>query len=212
MSKQSKEYLKNWRKKNRDKIKKYNQSPEVQKRRREWHKKYNKEYLKNPNIKTKRKNYHKIYSNRDYVKTRLKQKRHNAKKSVCVICGSLAPSKYCSNKCHGIDIILNNNPNWKGGKSFEPYPISWNDEFRRRIRCRDNNTCMRCRIHRDFLIRELSVHHINGIKNDVRLENCISLCIRCHLIVEGSGEYRYVFDLLFKNILSRLYGYKISQL
>ena len=209
MSKQSNEYLKNWRKKNRDKIRKYNQSPEVQKRRREWHKKYNEEYLKDPNIKIKRRNYQRIYLKRDYVKTKLKQKRYDKKKASCVICDSSAPSKYCSNKCHGIGIILNNNPNWKEGKSFEPYPISWDNKFRKSIRHRDNNTYMRCRRHRNMFIRELSVHHINGIKNDVRSENCISLCIHCHLIVEGSGSYRYVYDLLFKKMLSSLYGYKI---
>lgn len=64
--------------------------------------------------------------------------------------------------------------NWQGGKSFEPYPVSFNREFKCRIMERDNCSCAICR-----LVAEV-VHHINYIKNDTAPENCIALCRSCH--------------------------------
>ena len=51
--------------------------------------------------------------------------------------------------------------NWRGGKSFEPYGLNFNNKFKRLIRKRDNQVCMLCGIHREKLSYSLSVHHIN---------------------------------------------------
>ena len=71
-----------------------------------------------------------------------------------------------------------NNPNWRGGKSFIPY--NW--EFKRvksLILMRDKHQCQRCGAKAN-----LQVHHVDGNKLHNKLENLITLCGRCHNIVE----------------------------
>lgn len=76
-----------------------------------------------------------------------------------------------------------NNSNWHGGKSFEPYPITFNRRFKRMIRERDGHQCAICRLPgRD-------VHHINYVKEDTMPNNCITLCACCHGVMNGSREY-----------------------
>jgi len=71
---------------------------------------------------------------------------------------------------------LQNNPNWKGGKSYEPYPLTFNKEFKNSIKRRDNYTCMGCGENN----KTLCVHHIDYNKKNTTKENCISLCRVCH--------------------------------
>jgi len=60
------------------------------------------------------------------------------------------------------------------------YPENWEEiskELRRQLRYQ----CQSCKIelgeaHKRFL----HVHHVNGLRNDCRLENLSCLCIRCH--------------------------------
>jgi len=73
-----------------------------------------------------------------------------------------------------------NNHNWRGGISKEPYPFEFNDEFKRMIRDRDGNICTTC-----GSTRRLAVHHINYIKEDLGPENLVTLCPSCH----GKAHY-----------------------
>ena len=66
---------------------------------------------------------------------------------------------------------------WKGGKSFEPYPISFNNSLKRTIRERDDNKCVICNQEGTGL---LHVHHIDYDKNNCSESNLISLCMGCH--------------------------------
>jgi hypothetical protein len=75
---------------------------------------------------------------------------------------------------------LDGNPAWEGGKSFEPYPIGWNKTFKEQIRFRDEYKCQLCYTPEIECIRKLSVHHIDYNKNNIKLENLISLCGKCH--------------------------------
>jgi len=68
-----------------------------------------------------------------------------------------------------------NNPNWRGGISKEPYPFEFNEKLKKMIRERDGNRCTSCGSS-----RRLAVHHINYIKEDLRPENLITLCPTCH--------------------------------
>lgn len=76
--------------------------------------------------------------------------------------------------------VLDRNPNWRGGKSFEPYPIKWNNELRESIRKRDNYECARCGINQNKLSRRLHVHHKDCNKENLQNDNLISLCVNCH--------------------------------
>lgn len=101
-----------------------------------------------------------------------------------------------------------NNPNWQGGKSFEPYEIEFNTQFKNLIRKRDNQICMNCGKHREKLNRALDVHHINYDKKLSIPENCISLCRSCHTLTQTNREY---WTKLCQEKLNNLYGYKYSE-
>ena len=97
-------------------------------------------------------------------------------------------------------MIGKKHPNWQGGKSFEPYPIDWTDRFRETIRKRDNYVCQLCGIHQDELKgfnRKLDIHHIDYDKDNLNLNNFISLCRNCHLKTNFNRDYwiKYFIDL-----------------
>jgi len=98
-------------------------------------------------------------------------------------------------------------PNWLGGKSFEPYTKEFNIKFRRAIRKRDNQVCMICNIHREKLKVALSVHHINYDKALSIPQNCISLCMPCHL---KTNYHRDKWTKFCQDILSERYGYEYN--
>lgn len=84
------------------------------------------------------------------------------------------------------------NPNWKGGKSFEPYPTGWIKSFKESIRERDNHTCYLCKILENNLIdyyKKLDIHHIDYNKQNLNPKNLISLCRKCHLKTNSKREY-----------------------
>lgn len=90
------------------------------------------------------------------------------------------------------------NPNWNGGSSFEPYCIKFNNKLRERIRERDNRICQLCGVGENG--RRHSVHHVHYDK-----ENCypdlITLCTSCNSKVNGNRDYYE--KLLMKNLEER---------
>lgn len=114
-------------------------------------------------------------------------------KSLCICerCGKefeeyvydATPWKFCSKECHLKSLGGSNNPNWRGGRSFEPYPITFNEEFKRKIRQRDHHQCAIC-----WLFGK-DVHHINYIKEDTVPENCITLCKTCHVVTNFNRDH-----------------------
>ena len=76
---------------------------------------------------------------------------------------------------------LENHPNWQGGKSFEPYPLSWNKTFKEQIRFRDGYKCQICGVPEIECSRNLHVHHRDFNKKNIELKNLISLCQPCHM-------------------------------
>lgn len=84
-------------------------------------------------------------------------------------------------------LSLENNPNWQGGKSFEPYGLEFNNKLKEQIRKRDNYRCQQCFRHQDELRTKtnrrckLSIHHIDYNKKNNNPNNLISLCSTCHL-------------------------------
>jgi len=100
------------------------------------------------------------------------------------------------------------NPNWQGGKSFEPYNKSFNNRFKKLIRKRDNQICMLCGTHREKLKRALDIHHINYEKLLSIPQNCISLCRNCH---SKTGNNRKHWITFFQDLLIERYNYKYNQ-
>lgn len=91
--------------------------------------------------------------------------------------------RFCSKDCYNIWNIGINTPNWQGGKSFEPYPPTFNKIFKEKIRQRDNYTCILCNQHGK------DVHHIDYNKDNTTPENCITLCRKCHGKTNTNRDY-----------------------
>ncbi len=70
--------------------------------------------------------------------------------------------------------------NWRGGKSFEPYGVEFNEKLKEYIRRKYFYRCQQCFRHQDELRRKLDIHHIDFNKNNNKEENLIPLCNSCH--------------------------------
>lgn len=66
------------------------------------------------------------------------------------------------------------NPNWRGGTSFEPYSSDFNKNLKRKIGKRDNFICQKCGV------KSKLVHHIDYDKTNCRENNLIILCRYCN--------------------------------
>ena len=75
---------------------------------------------------------------------------------------------------------------WKGGISFEPYGLEFNNQLREQIRLRDSYRCQECFRHQDELRTKsnrkykMNIHHIDFNKQNNNPDNLISLCRNCH--------------------------------
>jgi endogenous inhibitor of DNA gyrase (YacG/DUF329 family) len=73
------------------------------------------------------------------------------------------------------------NPNWRGGKSYEPYTPEFDEELKLKVLKRDNFRCQICGVFKNKSRNNyLQIHHIDGNKKNNSLDNLISLCPRCH--------------------------------
>jgi len=72
------------------------------------------------------------------------------------------------------------NPNWSGGKSFEPYDVRFNEKLKEKIRKAYHYRCQQCFRHQDELKRKLAIHHIDFNKKNNEPSNLIPLCVVCH--------------------------------
>ena len=111
-------------------------------------------------------------------------------------------------KKEDIRLLKENNPNWNGGSSFEPYGLGFNKKFKESIRDRDNHVCMLCNKHQDELKRILDIHHIDYIKINNFPQNCISLCNSCHALTNLN---RNIWTTHFQSLMKELYQYKYTQ-
>ena len=77
------------------------------------------------------------------------------------------------------------------------YPSTFNEIFKQIIRGRDSKVCAICRLPEQNGDR-LSVHHIDYIKENTTLENCVALCKSCHGVTNRNREYwqRELSDLV----------------
>jgi hypothetical protein len=95
-------------------------------------------------------------------------------------------------------------PNWQGGKSFEPYSPSFNQQLKDRIRVRDNFICQLCRVPELECNRRLTVHHIDYNKQNCEENNLISLCNCCNLKVNSKRKHWEQFFKSKMEVLSQL--------
>lgn len=104
-----------------------------------------------------------------------------------------------------------NNPTWKGGVSFEPYCIKFNDEFKERIREYWNRKCVVCDMDEKMNGRRMDVHHVEYNKEtccDDSIPLFVSLCKKCHRKTHGNrdfwiGEFKRI--IYSKNMTGKCY-------
>ena len=96
---------------------------------------------------------------------------------------------------------------WLGGKSFEPYCIKFNREFKKRVRAFFNNTCVECGTPEDGT--KLHVHHVNFNKDACCDESVIPLfvllCNSCHSKTQTNRDY---WECHFTEMIEQYYGGK----
>ena len=104
-------------------------------------------------------------------------------------------------------LIGTNHWNWKGGKSFEPYPSGFNSLLKEYIKERDSYQCQNpycCEEH-----KILSVHHIDYDKENIDEINLITLCTGCNSKANYNRQY---WGKLYMEIMEEKYDFndKIS--
>ena len=92
----------------------------------------------------------------------------------------------CSNQCRKEYITGENNPFWKGGKSFEPYGFEFNKKLKQDIMQRDNCFCQMCK---ELIWNGHAIHHIDYNKKNNDPFNLILLCAKCHGITVTNRFY-----------------------
>ena len=106
-------------------------------------------------------------------------------------------TKYCSVSCRNKAMSGKNSPAWKGGISFEPYCILFNNDFKERTREFWNRKCGICGKTEEENNQKLSVHHVNYDKQsccDSSFFNStpnlfIPLCRGCHVKTNFNRDF-----------------------
>jgi hypothetical protein len=80
-----------------------------------------------------------------------------------------------------------NHYNWRGGKTFEEYSVSWTKSLKISIRERDRYCCRLCGEKQDDISH--CVHHIDYNKKNCNPDNLITLCFFCHSKTNFNREY-----------------------
>ena len=136
---------------------------------------------------------------------------------ICANCGeriSIIPSRdkyenvYCDRECMAEHYSKSemfsgqNSPVWKGGKTTRnEYGANWMS-VRKKVRERENYSCLRCGKTEEENNQELSVHHIKNFKlyetyqEANNLENLVGLCRECHTFVHSNRniEKQYISE------------------
>jgi len=124
------------------------------------------------------------------------------KKVYLVIPARNNRTRFCSIKCNSsYRFSGERHPNWKGGKSFEPYSPSFSKHLKEFIRKRDNYRCQECG-KEGCKRRALDIHHIDYNKKNCSEKNLISLCPSCHV---KTNFKRLDWERYYKNKIEKIY-------
>jgi hypothetical protein len=97
---------------------------------------------------------------------------------------------------------------WKGGKSFEQYPIEFNEEFKERVREYFGRICIDCGMGEEENGAKLSVHHIEEDKTiccDGSELSYVPLCKSCHRAFHTTSD-AYKKDKYINKIINNFNG------
>lgn len=96
-------------------------------------------------------------------------------------------------------LIGENNGNWNGGTSFEPYCNKFNSKFKESVCERDDFTCQLCGYEQKLGGQKLDVHHIHYDRGNC-YPDVVALCRSCHAKINGDRDYweQYFSDQLIE--------------
>lgn len=83
------------------------------------------------------------------------------------------------------------NPSWEGGKSYEPYPASFNNLLREKIRDRDGGECQNPGCWKTA--KRIHVHHVDYNKQNCDPSNLLTLCGSCNARANKGREFWTAF-------------------
>lgn len=87
------------------------------------------------------------------------------------------------------------------------YHNAFNQKLKDSIRERDGHVCQRCKIdensYKEQTNRNLTVHHVNYDKTDIRNENLITLCGGCNIAVNTNCDY---WQKVFTDKINAMYS------
>ena len=93
-------------------------------------------------------------------------------------------------------LVSDKNPNWRGGKSFEPYCKNFTQRLRENVRDSFGRKCVICGIGEVENGRKLDIHHCDYNKGQGcgHKWNLVPLCVCCHR--KSTHNRHYYFNLL----------------
>ena len=105
--------------------------------------------------------------------------------------------------CKNINFCNEDNPNWKGGISCEPYCQIWLDkEFKNSIKTRDGYICQNPKCWN--ITKRLAVHHIDYNKKNCNPNNLITTCNSCNSRANFNRDH---WVKVYRAIMTEKYGY-----
>lgn len=111
--------------------------------------------------------------------------------------------KECSYDIISLRQMGENNPNWQGGLSFEPYCPIWKDvSYKEFIKYRDGNICLNPHCLKNY--KKLTVHHVDYDKKNCGHTNLITLCPSCNARANKDRKWHKAW---YQAILNKRYGY-----
>lgn len=78
---------------------------------------------------------------------------------------------------------------WLGGSHRKKYPMNFNRRLKEYIRSRYDFKCAICGGDDTNNNKELAVHHINYIRENINEDNLIALCASCHTKTNRNRDY-----------------------
>ena len=81
-----------------------------------------------------------------------------------------------------------NHPQWRGGRSREPYTPEFDVELKEAVRAQCDYRCQICGKPQVDCNLALAVHHIDYDKTNSELENLVALCQSCHMRTNHNRE------------------------
>jgi hypothetical protein len=84
------------------------------------------------------------------------------------------------------------NSHWRGGAATLPYGPEFTRKFKRLIRDRDGNRCVRCGATREEAGRTLDIHHLDHDKANNDPSNLVTACHACNMWASWNRDRSFV--------------------